>query len=67
MTTYLGILGAPNPRGPHAGPHERGGGMLPSIRTTYTLHIREALHALAESNPSPHHYATERARILEAT
>jgi hypothetical protein len=41
--------------------------MLPSFRTTYTLATREALAGLAESNPTPERYASERARILAAT
>ena len=42
----------------------RGGGMLPSYRTTYTPAQRAALARLAESNPTPEAYARERARIL---
>jgi hypothetical protein len=40
------------------------GGMLPSIRTTYTLPQREALNALAESRPTLQQYLRERQRIL---
>ena len=42
----------------------RGGGMLPSLRTTYSYHQRLALWRLAESNPSPEEYQREKARIL---
>ena len=45
----------------------RGGGILPGTRTTYPRPIAEALHALAESRPTPEGYARERARILAAT
>lgn len=37
---------------------------LPVIRTTYTATVRQRLHALAESNPTPERYERERARIL---
>ena len=47
-------------------PEPRGGGILPSIRTTYPAHIARQLHALAESRPDPETYARERASILEA-
>jgi hypothetical protein len=40
------------------------GGMLPSIRTAYTLAQREALNALAESRPTLERYLQERQRIL---
>jgi hypothetical protein len=40
------------------------GKFLPTYRTTYPRAIREALHALAESNPTPETYHRERARIL---
>lgn len=40
------------------------GKFLPTYRTTYSLAVREALHALAESNPTPDQYHRERARIL---
>jgi hypothetical protein len=52
------ILGTP------LGYDGRGGGMLPSLRTTYPPSVRRALHALAESNPTPERYRTERERIL---
>ena len=40
-----------------------GGGCFP-IGPTYSLHQRRALHALAESRPTPARYYAERARIL---
>ncbi len=56
------LLGPPNPRDELRG--QNTGGILPSLRTTYPAHIARALHALAESRPTPAHYAAERARIL---
>ena len=47
--------------------NERSGGCMPTIRTTYPLATREALATLAESNPTPAVYASERARILAGT
>lgn len=57
------MLGPPNTRNnPGAG----FGGILPSIRPHYHPRVARALHALAESRPTPEAYARERARILEA-
>ena len=50
--------------------HEPGGYLgkfLPTYRTTYPASVARVLHALAESNPSPTEYRTERARILGGT
>ena len=37
----------------------------PCIRPAYTHAQRKALHALAESNPTPERYRAEKERILE--
>ncbi len=42
----------------------RSGGILPSLRTAYSLEQRRALWSLAMSNPTPERYASEKARIL---
>ena len=60
MTQLRGLFGASADAGPM-----RGGGILPSYRPTYPARIARALHALAESRPTPETYARERARILE--
>jgi hypothetical protein len=39
-------------------------GGMPILRPAYTAVQRAALHALAESNPTPQEYATQRAAIL---
>jgi chorismate mutase len=41
-------------------------GSMPILRPAYTASQRAALHALAESDPTPEHYATQRAIILES-
>ena len=46
---------------------ERGGGILPSYRPTYPARVAQALHALAESNPTPTEYAETKRRILGNT
>jgi hypothetical protein len=37
------------------------------ISAPYTVKQAKALHALAESNPTPERYARERARILNSS
>ena len=37
----------------------------PILRPTRPARVTDALHALAESNPSPERYAREKARILK--
>jgi hypothetical protein len=39
-------------------------GGMPILRPAYTASQRAALHALAESNPTPETYAAQRAAIL---
>jgi hypothetical protein len=60
-----GVLGTRAPNGYSQDVPGRGGGMLPTYRTTYSYHQRLALWRLAESNPSPEVYQREKARILE--
>jgi hypothetical protein len=65
------LCGCPRCRANRAAGHgtrsarERGGGALPILRTAYTPVQRRALALLAESNPTPTEYRTERARILK--
>ena len=59
------LLGAANTTTGRRGRNQ--GGILPSYRTAYPAHIARALHALAQSNPTPTEYRTERARILGGT
>jgi hypothetical protein len=49
------------------GPYEPGNSrtpVFPTLRPTYNIHTARALHALAESNPTPDEYHARKKAIL---